>query len=103
MAKVAAAVDRSRVDFVCITEEEIANGEMHRRIGERAQVCACARAHVCVHECGWMCEGVLLLVRGTACRCQFDLVLVEDVFDKLVQPLHLAHALPALVRPPLRA
>ena len=31
-------------------------------------------------------------------RGPFDLVVVEDVVDKLVQPLHLVHALPSLVR-----
>lgn len=63
--QVAPTVDRSRVAFVCLTEEAIANGEMPSVMGGRGP---------------------------------FDLVIVEDVVDKLVQPLHLVHALPSLVR-----
>jgi hypothetical protein len=63
--QVAPTVDRSRVAFVCLTEEAIANGEMPSVMGGRGP---------------------------------FDLVVVEDVVDKLVQPLHLVHALPSLVR-----
>jgi len=66
LARVPAHVDRSRVNYLCLTEEEMSAGAL---------------------------EG------GVAGHAQFDLVLVEDVLDKLVQPLSLSSALTGLVKP----
>jgi 5-histidylcysteine sulfoxide synthase len=66
LAKVPAKVDRSRVSFLQVTEDEYINGTLDA---------------------------------GIAGHSQFDLVLVEDVLDKLNQPLNLARALAALVKP----
>lgn len=38
-------------------------------------------------------------LEGSASHAQFDLVLLEDVLDKLVQPLHLVRALSSLLKP----
>lgn len=48
-------------------------------------------------EVGSVCTAEL--EKAAAAHTQFDLVLVEDVLDKLVQPLHLVRALSSLVKP----